>query len=386
VEKVMAQKSTTSRNAVPRRVWIPALCFAFLLIIFLIAAFFVTPSLTPDQRDLVRLLFSLLAGFASLFLGGAGLLKLGWPTTKPVTLSLSATGGIAVFLFTYLNPPYWHNKSGQNLTLSGDDSPGAITQNVTGNSNTVTQNVIIQGGQENLTPEVPAITLTTNEGLPLSDFPNGTIHSPEIMRHLRRHNLVVENQNNFEIYNFSARIQLPEPIVQSPLIEERPAGVEVLWQPCRMEISLAGTDATATRTEEGSTRLSTGAAPGSSATLYASRLESCSSNASNETLSPTGIYKVQIERLPASSVIRVGFLTSNGPEARRYLSSQQRESDPTILDYFLDGSYQYMSAGQSQTRLIFVPLKFDQEKRVMTSLPSSGESGKWRINLHFFWG
>lgn len=281
--------------------------------------------------------------------------------------------------------PMIKNWVSPNPTLSVKDSPGTIAQNVTGNSNTVTQNVNVHGVPE-VTPEVPIVTVATNEGLPLSDFPNATISSPEMVQHLRRHTLTVENKNKIELHNFTARIQLPEPIVQDPSFEERSAGVEIIWQPCRVEFSLAGADATATRADDGSTRLSTGAAPRSSATLYASRLETCSNTSNARSLSPTGIYKIRIERLTASSVIRIGFLTSNGPEARKYLLTQRREPDLTTLDYFLDGSFQYISAGQSKTRSIFVPLKFDQEKRKIWSLPSSGESGKWKINLIFFWG
>lgn len=97
----------TRDDDVPKRVWIPALAFTSLLLLFLMAAFFLTPTLTPDQRNILHLLFCPTAGFATHFLGGTVLLKLQLPMGKKGKLALSATAGIAVFIFTYLQPPFW---------------------------------------------------------------------------------------------------------------------------------------------------------------------------------------------------------------------------------------------------------------------------------------
>src|SRR5689334_5918956 len=91
--------------------------------------------------------------------------------------------------------------------------------------------VIPYFGQTEIIPAVPEVALTTNEGLPLSDFPNAIIPSPETGQRLRRHTLIVRNTNNIDFHNFSVRMQLPEPIIQEPTIEEYPAGVAITCQP-----------------------------------------------------------------------------------------------------------------------------------------------------------
>jgi hypothetical protein len=89
--------------------WNPALVFTSVLILFLIVAFFRTPpqGLTRDQRTILLLLFALLAGFSTYFLGGAALLELTGDIYRGVKLGFSATAGIAVFVFCYLYPPYF---------------------------------------------------------------------------------------------------------------------------------------------------------------------------------------------------------------------------------------------------------------------------------------
>lgn len=112
--------STPQTRTTPRRVWIPALVFTSLLILFLIAAFFLTPTMTRNQQDLVRFLFALLAGFATLFLGGTALLQFGIPKNPALKLSLSATAGVAIFVFVYVYPPYWYNT--QEVIQQGEGS------------------------------------------------------------------------------------------------------------------------------------------------------------------------------------------------------------------------------------------------------------------------
>jgi hypothetical protein len=100
--------SAANSNKKPMWIWIPSICLVSILVIFLMSTFFFTPSLTDDQRNVIRLLFALLAGFSTLFIGGTCLLQFDIPTSNGGKFGLSATGGVAVFIFTYMYPPYWY--------------------------------------------------------------------------------------------------------------------------------------------------------------------------------------------------------------------------------------------------------------------------------------
>jgi hypothetical protein len=99
-------------HGVPRRVWIPALVFVSLLLVFVVAAYFWTPTMTQDQRNLIRFATAFLAGLSVHFLGGVALLEWGLPKSKAVRLSISATSGIAVLIFFYVYAPYWYTAGG----------------------------------------------------------------------------------------------------------------------------------------------------------------------------------------------------------------------------------------------------------------------------------
>lgn len=42
---------------IPKTIWIPAIVIASLLLIFLLITFFLTPTLTPEQHNILRLIF-----------------------------------------------------------------------------------------------------------------------------------------------------------------------------------------------------------------------------------------------------------------------------------------------------------------------------------------
>jgi len=103
----------------------------------------------------------------------------------------------------------------------------------------------------------------------------------------------------------------------------------------------------------------------------------------NEKLQPTGISQLRIARLPAVTEIRLAILTSDGPAGHSYIeyANEIMRSYPNALQYFGDGRFQYTSGGHTETRDVFVPLRFDQKTRTINSLPASGEHGKWRITI-----
>jgi hypothetical protein len=201
----------------------------------------------------------------------------------------------------------------------------------------------------------------------------------DMMRYLRRHSLTIQNTNSVDIQGFAVRFQLPESVFGNLVIEDSPAGVEVTWHACRLSFNLVGDGASAT-TGQGGTRIATGAVAGSSAVAYANR-EICSVAIDNKNFHPTGIYQLRVAKLPASTTIRLAFVTSNDPESQGYIERHDSRGSNSLLSYFGDGRWQYSSDHHVETQPIFVALRFDANKRTLTSEPSSSETGKWKLNL-----
>ena len=93
----LSQPPLTSQMNTP--MWIGFGLLA-LLVIFLIVSFFVTPRLTNDQRRTIKFLTALCAGAAGGFLTGGSILKFS-TTTPTTTFSISAVGGVALFLLVF---------------------------------------------------------------------------------------------------------------------------------------------------------------------------------------------------------------------------------------------------------------------------------------------
>ncbi|MDX2033599.1 MAG: hypothetical protein SF339_23180 [Blastocatellia bacterium] len=101
-------KKIPPRHSVPIWIQIATLVLTVALIAFFIAAYFQTPSPTPAQSDMVRFLYPLLAGFATSFISGGLFLMIDFPRAAGGRLALSASAGLAIFIFVYLRPPYWY--------------------------------------------------------------------------------------------------------------------------------------------------------------------------------------------------------------------------------------------------------------------------------------
>lgn len=100
---------TRSQNiTIPTWLWVSACALTGIILIFLIAAYFFTPQMTSDQRNIVRFMFALLAGAAFFFVGETAQFRLGFSPTKFLRVTFSATGAIAVFALAYVYPPYWY--------------------------------------------------------------------------------------------------------------------------------------------------------------------------------------------------------------------------------------------------------------------------------------
>jgi hypothetical protein len=279
------------------------------------------------------------------------------------------------------------NQGGGNVqqNSSGDNSPnvnptsqgpGSISQ-VGGTRNQATVNNNIYESPPPPVVIVPQLSISTRLGLTLSDFSDLTV-SPEMMKTLRRHGLAVSNPNRVELQNLVVRFQLPEPVIGNLVVEDKPAGVDIAWNACRLSMTLVGKDGVSAAPAPDGIEI-TASKPGVAAGLGFGR-EVCSPDMNNRHLEPTGIYQLKIERIPAMASITVGFLTSDDPAAINGIVDGS-DKDPNVLNYFGEGTYQYLSNGQTETRTIFVPLLFDAGSRAISSLPSSGERGKWKISI-----
>ena len=85
-------------------VWVPALVFTSLLLVFMMWIFVHPPA--TNQQPILRVLLSLVSGFAATFMTGTISVRLDAPSTKVGKLGISAAGGLAVFIvvFFYVMP------------------------------------------------------------------------------------------------------------------------------------------------------------------------------------------------------------------------------------------------------------------------------------------
>ncbi len=94
----------TNVQTTPKSVWVPALVFAGICLLFVFAAFF-RPELNNSQKTIINFVFALIAGFATYFLGGTALLTIAHrPRGTGFNFGFSATAGIAVFALVYFHP------------------------------------------------------------------------------------------------------------------------------------------------------------------------------------------------------------------------------------------------------------------------------------------
>ncbi|MGD0522474.1 MAG: hypothetical protein ABSA48_14555, partial [Terracidiphilus sp.] len=72
------------------------------------------------------------------------------------------------------------------------------------------------------------------------------------------------------------------------------------------------------------------------------------------------------------------FITSIGEGTDHYREKVEKLKDSSIL-FFGEGTYQYTSNNQTETRQIFVELTFNERTRRVSSLQSSGDYGERSI-------
>jgi hypothetical protein len=88
---------------VPARMWVPALVFASLSLLFIATAFFFTREFTKDQRVLMDYIFAFCTGMSLWFMGGSAMMRYHWEGTR-AKIVFTAVAGAAMFALVYLRP------------------------------------------------------------------------------------------------------------------------------------------------------------------------------------------------------------------------------------------------------------------------------------------
>lgn len=206
-----------------------------------------------------------------------------------------------------------------------------------------------------IVPSLPKISLSTLSGLTLPLQPGGI--TGQDCQDLREHRLRFANCSDVEMLNVDARIQLPEPI-ENDLTPDKPAGVNVTWEPIR---------------------------PAMQATIIGG-----GSVKRNRPPLPTKDYNLQIDCVPPSREIVIGFITSMKSHEAHGISNSGPFADMTkdgsnTLVNFIDGTFQFNYRGAMLKKSFFAPIEADNEKRTFSVLEVRVDQGKWKVVISSFW-
>ncbi|MBN2187047.1 MAG: hypothetical protein JW732_06320 [Dehalococcoidia bacterium] len=191
-------------------------------------------------------------------------------------------------------------------------------------------------------PQLPDITVRTLEGLVMPPRGPATIRGKDISL-FREHELLIVNHNSRLIYWLTCRIQFPESIITHRIVEN-PAGSSFDCKPDSMQL-------VASATGSGSVSVTGG-------------------------LRPALNYILASDTLPPRSRLNIHFLsTASENSSDYYMSGLGSES---LMNYVL-GQFQYPLLGEYIPRRFLLPLNFEPERRVITSLPCEDYDGSRSI-------
>lgn len=248
---------------------------------------------------------------------------------------------------------------------------------VQGIGNTVSVDNSTHYAGSNAIPGLPQITLETLDGLP-----------PECANnpHLRLHRLVVRNGSDANIETFCSRLQLPEPISQT-IETNATIGAIVGWRPLVDKIIVKGTGG---RTEGGfwigpTSKLTFVEQSMAFFPKYAKGEKGTTSRAGDI----TGVWELTVDRLPPGGHVSISFLSSNATEGTNFIDlasvplwsippNPQTTPDTNELRYSFEGEYQYRAESKPGRQHFLVPITFDANQRVLSSLPIQADNGHWR--------
>jgi len=210
---------------------------------------------------------------------------------------------------------------------------------------------ITNGG---MVPSLPDVSLTTIKGRTLPEVPSQITGSD--CNDAREHSLKVQNIADAEILMVDARVQIPEPVIRS-FSHHRPVGINVGWQPIRLQmVAVIRGGGTVTR---------------------------------NRPPLPTNVYQLQIDRLPPSHYVEIGFITSTKIHEEHDLSLDRGPfggtDEPPYLRNFIDGTFQFEYHGATLKKRFFAAIQYDKENRQYSISEVREDFGEWQpLELTFF--
>jgi hypothetical protein len=206
---------------------------------------------------------------------------------------------------------------------------------------------------QGMIPAMPDIRVITRSGLRTHEC--FAALTQEILNHLREQELCIRNVSRMPMHNFKFAINLPESILtygyfQKPLSSHFAAKPAI--GPWTVESVQPGGKIIATK-------------PG-----------------------PIPNHTLEIDVLPASEAITISCYTFAPAQMMLYdtIDSPPRPCEdpdaiipPDLLNFFVEGTYQFLLRGEYVTADIFVPLRYSWRKREITTLPGQTSPEGWRV-------
>ena len=198
-----------------------------------------------------------------------------------------------------------------------------------------------------IVPSLPIVSLTTIKGRTLPEVPS-QVTMPDCAD-FREHTLKVTNCSDAQLLMIDARVQVPEPIVNS-FGRDKPVGINVVWQPIRPQM-IASIEGGGTVTR-------------------------------NRAPLPTNVYRLQIDRLLPSQSVEIGFTTSTKIHEEHDLSFDQGPfagtDEPPFVRNYIDGAFQFAYQGAILKKRFFAPIAFDKVARQFSIIEVREDTGQWQ--------
>jgi hypothetical protein len=202
-------------------------------------------------------------------------------------------------------------------------------------------------------PALPEIAVTTRSGLRTHE--KLSVLTQELIMQLREQELSLRNVSRMPLHNVQLGVNLPESILtyghfQKPAATHFEAKPKI--EPWSVDSVQPGGSVVATRPE------------------------------------PIPNHTLSIDVLPASETLTIAFYTFAPAQVMLYdtpNSTPRPCEDPDailpqdLIQFFMEGSYQFLLRGEYVTADLFVPLRYSWRRREITTLPAQASRGGWRV-------
>ena len=203
---------------------------------------------------------------------------------------------------------------------------------------------------------IPDVQLHTQHGFTLPTSMPVKI-TGEHCEFYREHTLIITNQNEKPLHYIHLQIQFPESIIDYPIIK-KPPGVNIVCKPNWMEVSAV--------------------ASGKGSVEVTKSPKACEN------------YVMEIDRIPPNKSIEVRLFSikKKYDEILRKIDEEiakKFDKCEEYLHFFIIGSYQYEWRDIYYEREFLVPLHFDCEQRLVSSLPCEENIVNRNLCIHEVW-